>query len=108
MADVDRHELVERARIRGQLTVCELWLRYVGLGGDAELFDIDGYLAGLLPISAFQQDVLAVAVNERLEEVYRAARVPRATTFSRPTSRVGLGDVAAALLDPAAAPDTTD
>ncbi|TKJ29881.1 hypothetical protein A6V29_19180 [Blastococcus sp. CCUG 61487] len=62
--------------MRGELTVQELWLRYLALGGNHDEFDIDGYLQGVLPLDTLEQDILAVAVNERLSEIYRAARVP--------------------------------
>jgi hypothetical protein len=100
VADDDRHQLVEAARIRAQLTVSELWLRYVALDGDGDLFDIDGYLAGLVPLSAFDQDVLAVAVNERLEEIYRGARVPLSSSLPERETEAELADVIAALLAP--------
>jgi len=99
VANEDRHELVEAARKRAELTVSELWLRYVALGGDADLLDLDGYLAGLLPFSSFDQDALAVAVNEALEEVFRAARVPLATCVRPPVPRTALRDVIAEILD---------
>ncbi|MGY1696599.1 MULTISPECIES: hypothetical protein [unclassified Geodermatophilus] len=76
MTDQDRHERVEAARRRAEMTVHELWLRYIALGGNGDLFDLDAYLNGLLPLRSFDQNVLAVAVNEGLEELYRAARVP--------------------------------
>ena len=101
VADEDRHEQVEFARIRAELTVSELWLRYVALGGTGDLFDIDGYLAGLLPLSAFDQTALAVAVNERLEEIYRAARVPLVTPIGDPAPAGEVRDIVAALLDAA-------
>jgi hypothetical protein len=72
----DRHRLCETARVRGELTVQELWLRYLALGGNHDEFDIDGYLQGILPLNTLEQDILAVALNERLDELYRAARVP--------------------------------
>ena len=72
----DRHRLCETARVRGELTVQELWLRYLALSGNHDEFDIDGYLQGILPLNALEQDILAVALNERLDELYRAARVP--------------------------------
>jgi hypothetical protein len=78
----DRHRLCETARVRGELTVQELWLRYLALGGDHDEFDIDGYLQGILLLNTLEQDTLAVALNERLDEVYRAARVPVASTMS--------------------------
>jgi hypothetical protein len=100
MADEDRHERVEAARIRAELTAAELWLRYVALGGNGDLFDIDGYLTGVLPLSAFDQDVLAVAVNERLEEIYRGARVPLSSSLPERETEAELADVIAALLAP--------
>lgn len=76
----DRHRIFQAARERGELTVQELWLRYLALGGNGDAFDIDGYLQGLLPLDTLEQDILAVALNERLDEVYRAARIPIPTT----------------------------
>ena len=91
----DRHRLFEGARVRGELTVAALWLRYLALGGSCDAFDIDGYLQGLLPLDTLEQDILAVALNERLDEVYRAARIPVPTTgpdHARDTVLRGLVD----------------
>ena len=76
MTSDDRHRPVENARLRAELSVQELWLRYIALGGTGDAFDVDGYLQGLVPLDTFQQDVLAQAVNEELAETYRAVRVP--------------------------------
>lgn len=54
----------------------QLWLDYVGLGGAHDLFDLDAYLADLLSWTDGEQDVLAVAANERLSDLYLDARVP--------------------------------
>ena len=78
----DRHHLLEAARARAELTVQELWLRYLALGGTGDAFDVDGYLQGLVPLETFQQDILAQAVNEGLDDLLRSARVP----LSAPTS----------------------
>jgi hypothetical protein len=72
----DRYRQCETARVRGELTVQDLWLRYLALGGNHDAFDIDGYLQGLLPLETSQEYMLAVALNERLEEVHRAALIP--------------------------------
>ncbi|MFD2093550.1 hypothetical protein [Blastococcus deserti] len=77
----DRHRLCENARVRGELTVQELWLRYLALGGLHDEFDVDGYLQGVLPLNTLEQDILAVALNERLDEIYRAARGPVASAM---------------------------
>ena len=72
----DRYRKCETARVRGELTVQELWLRYLAMGGNHDAFDIDAYLQGLLALETSEEHVLAVALNERLEEVYRAALIP--------------------------------
>jgi hypothetical protein len=76
MTSDDRYRAVELARLRADLSVQQLWLRYLALGGSSDAFDVDGYLQGLVPLDAFQQDVLAQAVNEGLEELYHSLRVP--------------------------------
>src|SRR4051812_12194944 len=77
----DRYRQCETARVRAELTVQDLWLRYLALGGNHDAFDIDGYLQGLLPLGTSEEHVLAVALNERLEEVHRAALIPLPTTL---------------------------
>jgi len=75
----NRYRQYETARVRGELSVQDLWLRYLALSGNHDAFDIDGYLQGLLALETSQEHVLAVALNERLEEVYRAALIPLPT-----------------------------
>lgn len=100
MTPENRHERIEAARVRGELTVSELWLRYIALGGNGDLFDVDGYLNGLLPLTAFDQEALAVAVNERLEELYRADRVPLSIPIPDLPPGGEMHDGMAAPLDP--------
>jgi hypothetical protein len=51
------------------LTVSELWLRYFALGGEASEMEVDAYLNSALALPAFQHDMLAHAINERLDEI---------------------------------------
>jgi hypothetical protein len=51
------------------LTVDELWLRYFSLGGDAGQLEIDAYLNGAIAMPPIQHDILAHAINERLDEI---------------------------------------
>ncbi|MCW2700650.1 MAG: protein serine/threonine phosphatase [Blastococcus sp.] len=62
------------------LTLEQLWMRYFALGGEADLVDVDAHLSGLLSLPAHQHDMLAHAINERLDEVVSEHRVP----YSRP------------------------
>ena len=52
-----------------ELTVQELWLRYFALGGDAGPTEIDAYVNGLMSLDREQHNILALAVNERLDEL---------------------------------------
>ena len=71
-----RHLLFETARTRAGWTIQQLWVGYLAVGGTSDAFDIEAYLHGLGPLSDNQQDILANAVNERLDDLYRTAQVP--------------------------------
>jgi hypothetical protein len=76
MTSNERQQRMDAARVHAELTVHDLWLRYLALGGTGDAFDLDGYLQALVPLETFQQDVLAQALNEALEEGYRSYCVP--------------------------------
>jgi hypothetical protein len=71
------------------LTLEQLWMRYFGIGGDADLMDVDGYLAGLTSLPEGQRDVLAHAVNERLDELVARYRVPYTRAIRQGRPRTG-------------------
>jgi hypothetical protein len=79
MTDDERHRRMDTARLRAQLTVQDLWLRYLALGGTGDAFDLDGYLQGLVPLDPFQQNVLAQALNEALHDLYQSHLIPLST-----------------------------
>jgi hypothetical protein len=58
------------------LSLEQLWMRYFALGGNADLVEMDAHLAGLAELPAGQRDMLAHAVNERLDELLLQRRVP--------------------------------
>ena len=78
MTHQDGHRKMDAARIRAELTVQELWLRYLALGGSNDAFDIDGFLQGLVPLDTFQRSVLSQALNEALTDSYDRYRIPLA------------------------------
>jgi len=63
------------------LTLEQLWLRYFALGGSADLMDVDAHLSGLMPLPSTQRDMLAHAVNERLDELMAQRRAPYSRTI---------------------------
>ncbi|NEK56498.1 hypothetical protein GCU56_01230 [Geodermatophilus sabuli] len=79
MTSSERYRRMDAARVHAQLSVQDLWLRYLALGGTGDAFDLDGYLQGLVPLDTFQQDVLAQALNEASRDVYQSHLVPLST-----------------------------
>jgi hypothetical protein len=51
------------------LTVDELWLRYFSYGGEAGRLEVDAYVNGAIAMPPMQHDILAHAINERLDEI---------------------------------------
>lgn len=76
--DEEQRSAVRAAIERADLTLEQLWARYFALGGEADLIEVEGFLAGLVPLPPYQRDMLAHAVNERLDELTWRHRVPYA------------------------------
>lgn len=78
----------------------QLWLRYLALGGDAGPVEIEAYLQDLMSLPTVQRDMLAQAVNERLDELGWTSRVPflRAVAEAIPPGEGAL-DALTGLLD---------
>lgn len=82
-ADEQLHALDVAVR-RADLSMEDLWVRYFTLGGDAGMMEIEAYLNGLMELPSGQRDVLAHAVNERLDDVTTRLRVPYSRTLRDP------------------------
>ena len=59
----------EKSLPDADVTVEELWLRYFAMGGQAGQFEVEAYIHGAMALPALQRDVLAHALNERLDEI---------------------------------------
>ena len=103
-----RHELFEAARRRAGWTLEQLWIHYLALGGTLVVFDLEAYLTGLVPMPPAQQDVLACALNERLADLFEAARVPYLTVLPDEASAPDPLAVLAELEEAADPTDQTD
>lgn len=78
----DPHQQLRDAFKAADVTVDELWLRYFGLGGEAGRFELDAYLNDAMALPPVQHDVLAHAINERLNEI-APPRAPYWADFRR-------------------------
>ena len=92
-----------------ELSLHQLWMRHFALGGDTGLVELEAYFAGMMPLPALQRDLLAQAVNERLDELHDAARVPYSHTASSgmPPDVLACAPPAVAEPVPAGPADTT-
>jgi anti-anti-sigma factor len=66
----DRTEL-DFGRMAARLSVRELFIDYFALGGTANLGEIAAHVQGVAELDDHQQDIAALAVNERLAEIGR-------------------------------------
>jgi hypothetical protein len=84
----DQQSAFRSAFAVADLTLEELWMRYFALGGSADLLDMDAQLSGLVLLEAGQRDMLAHAINERIDELAAQRRAPYTRPFrqSRPTT----------------------
>lgn len=68
--DEDEQRLRFEEMLRNaDLRVEELWLRYFSIGGSAGQFEVEAYIHGAIALPALQRDILAHALNERLDEI---------------------------------------
>jgi hypothetical protein len=87
--DDEHRRLLRRAFRHSGLTLDELWMRYFGLGGDAGRMEIEAHLEGLMPLPPLQSDILAHAVNERLDELAPPQRAPYSRRLPEHTTTSG-------------------
>lgn len=77
-----RRRFAESLR-HADVSIEELWLRYFTLGGQAGQFEVEAYIHGAIALPSLQRDILAHALNERLDELYSGAtRAP----YSQPAN----------------------
>ena len=72
-------DVLDAYRQEARLSHAELWLRYLELGGISTGRDVEAILCGVLVPTDHDHDVIALALNERFEELGRDHPVPYAT-----------------------------
>ncbi|MEY2581690.1 MAG: hypothetical protein QOE09_1539 [Ilumatobacteraceae bacterium] len=60
---------LERARVKVGLSHSELWFRYFALGGMSTALELEAYLYEALTPSWHDRDMVALALNERFQEL---------------------------------------
>lgn len=88
--DERQHHLIQVAFSRAQLSVEELWMRYFSLGGSAGPVELEAFVDGMLTLDPLQRDLVAHAINERLDELHWRHRAPYSRTVREPGRETGL------------------
>lgn len=76
LPEEEQQRLLAACYARSRLTPEQLWMRYFALGGSQGLMELDAYLHGLTTLPRVDRDMLAHAVNERLDELAGPPRAP--------------------------------
>ncbi|MHA7209805.1 hypothetical protein [Arthrobacter sp. MDT1-65] len=53
------------------LTANDVWLYYFSIGGTLEAFELDAYLHGAYPLPQGERNMIALAVNELIDDLPR-------------------------------------
>ncbi len=67
---------LEAARQRASLSMQDLWLAYIGLGGSASLAQLNDFVAGGAAADSHDHDLVAQALNERFIDLGQGMPVP--------------------------------
>jgi hypothetical protein len=74
---LDRQRQLIRVAIRAaDLDLQDVWVRYFGLAGSADEYEMDAYLHGLIFLPLLECDLIAEAVNELIDEIPPLPRAP--------------------------------
>ncbi|KQO03873.1 MULTISPECIES: hypothetical protein [unclassified Arthrobacter] len=60
---------INAAIVEAGFSTGEVWLRYFSLSGEVEEYEVEAYLAGLIPLPPLECDLLALAVNEMVDDL---------------------------------------
>ncbi|WP_181035143.1 BLUF domain-containing protein [Arthrobacter sp. B0490] len=80
--DQTQHALTLNVMRRISVSVEELWVHYLSMGGDVDEYEVDAYLHGLMRLPAADRDMLSQSVNEMLDDISRGPRAPFSTSSS--------------------------
>jgi hypothetical protein len=72
----EQRALTGAAIAEAGFSIGEVWLHYFSLSGEVEEYEIEAYLAGLMLLPALECDLLALAVNELIDDLPPRRRAP--------------------------------
>lgn len=86
----EQRSLIDAAVVESGLSVGDVWLRYFSLSGDVDEYEVEAYLTGIMPLPPLECDLIALAVNELIDDLPPRKRAPFSDDLAR--ARAGSGD----------------
>jgi hypothetical protein len=71
--ETQQTKLLARSR-DAELTTYDVWLQYFSIGGNIKFFEVDAYLRGLYPLPPAERDLIAMALNELIDDLPQRPR----------------------------------
>jgi hypothetical protein len=90
-ADQNQHAATLDAMHRIGMSVGELWLYYLSMGGDIDEYEIDAYLHGLIRLPPLDRDMISQAVNEMIDDICYGTRAPYSSSRDSTTPGISRG-----------------
>lgn len=72
----DQPALALDAIRRAGLSIGEVWVHYLSMGGWVDEYEVTAYLHGLMQLDDLNRDMIAQSVNELYDDVCRSPRAP--------------------------------
>lgn len=79
----EQRQLLKEALDDARLSVPDVWVQYVSLGGIVGEYEADAYINGSLSLPPLQRDILAHAANELIDELPPRPRAPYGADVGR-------------------------
>ncbi|TKV29547.1 hypothetical protein FDK12_00980 [Arthrobacter sp. NamB2] len=72
----EQRALISAAIVESGFSVGEVWLHYFSLSGDVDEYEVEAYLTGIMQLPQSECNLLALAVNELIDELPPRRRAP--------------------------------
>lgn len=87
----EQRALINRAMVESGFSFGEVWLHYFSLSGNVDEYEVEAYLTGLMQLPPLECDLLALAVNELIDDLPPRRRAPFSDDLVRAHAGSGEG-----------------
>lgn len=85
----EQRALINAAIVEAGFSIGEVWLHYFSLSGDVDEYEVEAYLTGIMQLPQSECNLLALAVNELIDELPPRRRAPFSDDLARAHAAAG-------------------